>query len=388
MTTLLALAAVAACLADDPKKQTAPPATPKMVPAIPMMVKGALPPEADRPGEVKKAWEAYQSTCVRFADALARAGTADEKAELAKRAPTPVGLALRLARVAAADPKDDAGFDALALLAEYADVPAVTGVLSAPPPAKFGDKPGKPLDPLALVLEHHLNNPKLADVCEKLPAGPTADKFLAAVFEKSVSQQARGKAGYKIASAAKDGESEAAERVLAALADDRYMDGVRVGVRGATIREWAAGELLERRTLAVGKPIPEVRAEGLDGKTRAVTDHKGKVVVLDIWATWCGPCRAMIPHQREMVKKLEGKPFALVSVSCDEEKDTLKEFLQDTAMPWEHWWAGRNGELSKALNIRFYPTIYVVDAKGVIRYKNIRGEKLDEAVEKLLAEAK
>jgi thiol-disulfide isomerase/thioredoxin len=108
--------------------------------------------------------------------------------------------------------------------------------------------------------------------------------------------------------------------------------------------------------------------------------------VLDVWATWCGPCRAMIPHEREMVGRLKGKPFALVSISCDEEKDTLTDFLDNEEMPWTHWWDGKDGPLGKALAIRFYPTIYVIDAKGVIRFKNIREEKLEEAVNKLLKE--
>jgi Tat protein secretion system quality control protein TatD with DNase activity len=87
-----------------------------------------------------------------------------------------------------------------------------------------------------------------------------------------------------------------------------------------------------------------------------------------------------------MVKKWDGKPFTLISVSCDEELETLKDFLQETEMPWVHWWAGKQGEFSKAMNIRFYPTIYVIDAKGIIRFKNIRGDKLEEAVSQLLAE--
>jgi cytochrome oxidase Cu insertion factor (SCO1/SenC/PrrC family) len=96
----------------------------------------------------------------------------------------------------------------------------------------------------------------------------------------------------------------------------------------------------------------------------------------------------MIPHQREMIKKLQGRPFELLSVSCDEQKSTLLEFLQKNEMGWKHWWAGRGGEFSKMLNISFYPTIYVIDAKGTIRYKNIRGEELEKAIESLLQEVK
>ena len=134
--------------------------------------------------------------------------------------------------------------------------------------------------------------------------------------------------------------------------------------------------------------MPELVSRGLDETTVKSDAFKGKVVVLDVWTTWCGPCRAMIPHEREMVERLKDKPFALVSVSCDdEEKDTLTEFLEKESMPWTHWWDGKDGPVTKALNVQFFPTIYVIDAKGVIRYKNIREEKLEEAVNKLIKEA-
>jgi thiol-disulfide isomerase/thioredoxin len=138
--------------------------------------------------------------------------------------------------------------------------------------------------------------------------------------------------------------------------------------------------------LMVGKAAPEAEGKTPDGKKETLADYKGKVVVLDIWATWCGPCRAMIPHEREMVKKLDGKPFALISVSADQELETLNKFLAKTEMPWNHWHNGAEGGVLEAYNVSFFPTVYVLDAKGVIRYKNVRGEELEKAVNKLLEE--
>ncbi|MFT3880290.1 MAG: TlpA disulfide reductase family protein [Gemmatales bacterium] len=139
--------------------------------------------------------------------------------------------------------------------------------------------------------------------------------------------------------------------------------------------------------LAIGQPAPEVINKDLDDKTVKLSDLKGRVVVLDIWATWCGPCRAMIPHEREMVAKLKDKPFTLVSISADDEKETLTNFLAKEKMPWTHWWSGSSGGILEDWDVQYYPTIYVIDAKGIIRHKDLRGEKLEKAVEELLAEA-
>jgi thiol-disulfide isomerase/thioredoxin len=173
------------------------------------------------------------------------------------------------------------------------------------------------------------------------------------------------------------------ERIQKEFADVKLPGGE------ATLAEMAKGNLFELKHLAIGMKAPAAESKTLDGKKTSLADHAGKVVVLDIWATWCGPCRAMIPHEREMVEKFKDKPFALISVSADDEKKALEEFLTKEKMPWTHWWDnGGDSALLKQWNVRFFPTVYVIDQKGVIRYKHVRGKALEEAVAKLLAEKK
>jgi thiol-disulfide isomerase/thioredoxin len=113
-------------------------------------------------------------------------------------------------------------------------------------------------------------------------------------------------------------------------------------------------------------------------------------VVLDFWATWCGPCKAMIPHERELAEKLKDKPFAILSVSVDDEKKELAEFLGAEKMPWSHWWDGPKGPVVKLFRVKAFPTLFLIDAKGVVRNKWVSSpgnEVLDKAVNELVAEA-
>lgn len=95
----------------------------------------------------------------------------------------------------------------------------------------------------------------------------------------------------------------------------------------------------------------------------------------------------MYPHERSLVKRLEGKPFALLGVNSDP-KDRLRQAMKKENITWRSWWDGGNtdGPIANAWNVSGWPTIYVLDAKGVIRYKNVREKQMDQAVDKLLAE--
>jgi hypothetical protein len=95
---------------------------------------------------------------------------------------------------------------------------------------------------------------------------------------------------------------------------------------------------------------------------------------------------AMVPHERSLVKRLEGKPFALIGVNRDESREALKRCEEKHEMSWRSFFDGRDGPISKRYNVKSMPTIYVLDAKGVIRAKGVRGEAMDEAVDALLKE--
>jgi thiol-disulfide isomerase/thioredoxin len=215
-------------------------------------------------------------------------------------------------------------------------------------------------------------------------AKPVLEKVLA----ENPSKDLKGMACYALGVMAfeKDEDPKAAKDAEAYFARvEKDFADVKTG--RDTLGEMSKGSLFELRHLQVGMPAPNAESKNLKDEKASLADYKGKVVVVDIWATWCGPCKAMIPHEREMVERFKDKPFALISVSADQEKKDLEDFIAKEPMPWNHWWAGPEAPLLKSWNVRFFPTIYVIDAKGVIRHKNIRGKELEKAVENLIAEA-
>ena len=97
----------------------------------------------------------------------------------------------------------------------------------------------------------------------------------------------------------------------------------------------------------------------------------------------------MYPHERSLVEKLANKPFALIGVNSDNDLEKLKPTLKKENITWRSFWNGEqgtSGPISTKWNISGWPTIYVMDAEGKIRYKNVRGKKLDEAIDTLMAE--
>jgi hypothetical protein len=101
----------------------------------------------------------------------------------------------------------------------------------------------------------------------------------------------------------------------------------------------------------------------------------------------------MYPHERSLVKKMEGKPFALIGVNSDADRDGLKEVLKKEEITWRSFWNGKEGTqgpISTKWNVTGWPTLYVLDHKGIIRHKWVgspAGNVLDEAIEKLVKEA-
>ena len=307
--------------------------------------------------------------------AMRAAKTPEEEKNAQKLLPQEKDFLPRLQAVLAADDSDEQAIIALAL-ATFA----------------FESKDPK----IVAALDKNIKNPKIRAFVEISLSGapPTVKGILERIMKDNPDTDTKGIACYALASSAFE-EAEQKERPDGAGPDHKASEALfakmekdfgKVMLGKATLGEIAKNHLFEIRNLAVGMKAPEAASKNLKGEAVTLAELKGKVVVLDFWATWCGPCRAMIPEEREMVERHKEKPFVFVSVSADDEKKELEDFLKEEKMPWTHWWQGPDSTLMKTWNIRKFPTVYVIDAKGVIRFKDVRGKELDLAVKKLLDE--
>ena len=95
----------------------------------------------------------------------------------------------------------------------------------------------------------------------------------------------------------------------------------------------------------------------------------------------------MYPHERSLVRKLADKPFAIIGVNSDKDLDTLREVVKEKGITWRSFQNSANEvPISKEWGVRTWPTTYLIDQDGKIRYFNVRGNKIDEAIEELMAE--
>jgi len=135
-----------------------------------------------------------------------------------------------------------------------------------------------------------------------------------------------------------------------------------------------------------GKPMPEIYVTGwVNGKVTA-DDMKGKVVLVDFYATWCGPCMASIPHNNELLKKYKDQGLVIVGVCTSRRgQELMEQTVQDRGI--EYPTARDSRLLSQQIwHVKYYPTYAVVDRKGIVRVIGLQPPNVERVVKKLLDE--
>jgi peroxiredoxin len=146
---------------------------------------------------------------------------------------------------------------------------------------------------------------------------------------------------------------------------------------------------ISRPELARARMAPAFTITTTDGKRVSMDDLQGKVVLLDFWATWCGPCREALPHIRKVAEKFQGQPLVILSVSLDTDEQKWKDFIGKNEMTWPQYRdGGFGGPIAKLFGVTAIPHTFTIDADGVLQEEHIGDASIEGKLKKLLARAR
>jgi thiol-disulfide isomerase/thioredoxin len=395
-----------------------------------------LPAVADDPGadpatQYRSLVREYKDAQEVFFKALAAAKTDAERRKALARKPDPAEHAERFFELARKNARDPAAFDALSWVLTYS------------PHGPAAD------EALELVALNHAESPRLGPILQRLAVARSeaTEAFLRAVLAKNTSREIQAQAFHGLAlvlearanrpaPAMPLDQAPAPDQVVLEFPNDAkkevrddpsksprdeaialftrlgndygtlkyagkktYGDLARAGLARLSPSE-VAGAHARRSSpasgangdgpplgLEVGMRAPEIEGLDTNGRPMRLSTFRGNVVVLDFWGDWCPYCQAMYPDERTLVNRLRGKPFALLGINSDKDLNSLFLRMSAERINWRSWWdGGTRGPITSAYGVQAWPTIFVLDARGVIRFKGVRGAALDRAVEFLIDE--
>ena len=145
---------------------------------------------------------------------------------------------------------------------------------------------------------------------------------------------------------------------------------------------------LDNIELARSRMAPAFAVTTMDGQQISMDGLAGKVVLIDFWATWCGPCREALPHMREIARKFQGQPFVVLSVSMDSDESKWKDFVGKNEMTWLQYRDGRfDGPVAKLFSVDAIPATFSIDADGVLEDQHVGDGNIEGKLKKMIAHA-
>jgi thiol-disulfide isomerase/thioredoxin len=181
--------------------------------------------------------------------------------------------------------------------------------------------------------------------------------------------------------------------VLARLKQDdaakaRFEEYVKLRPENVPDRQRAL-RYISQPELARARMAPAFAITTTDGQRLSLDDLAGKVVLLDFWATWCGPCREALPHMQRIARKFQGEPLVVLSVSLDSDEQKWKDFVVKNEMTWlQYRDGGFTGPISKMFGVEAIPHTFTIDADGVLQDEQIGDGSVEGKLKKLVARAR
>ncbi len=175
-----------------------------------------------------------------------------------------------------------------------------------------------------------------------------------------------------------------AERSTEAVAD---LQQARAAVPGTETARRAEEELQKIAREIVGRSAPPLEGPGLEGSVVRLQDFRGRVVLVDFWGMWCGPCVGALPELQRLAERFAGRPFVILGLNSDADRDALGRFLAGQKVGWPQILDGSTeGPNASTWGIGDWPTYFLVDGTGKVRSRNLMGEDRERAIEELLRE--
>jgi peroxiredoxin len=247
------------------------------------------------------------------------------------------------------------------------------------------------------LLEDHISEKELGGVALLMAAIPQHETkgFLRLLVKRSPHREVQAFACLALATNLQRQATEKPDSNAAAAADKEIVTLLSritqefpdVLLGGKPMSELTKPLLYEKEHLSIGVTAPDIVGTDAEGKDFRLKDYRGKVVLLEFWGDWCPHCQQLYPYERILVTKFQGRRFAMLGVNSDP-PDQFEAVQKSKKVNWRSWGDGHSGPIATQWNVNSFPTMYIIDHKGIIRFRGtLDPDFVERAVESLLAEA-